>query len=1325
MSLCKDLPNELFFQIGVYLNRHQLVSSALVCKSWSVAFMPLIWSHLEIGSDKAISALAEEDISSKASWIRTLAFEDCESTIRYANLGKRCTQLRSLAITTSSVKDAQEMSYWRACRDLVKRNRRTLVSLMLTDMHLPASKPKYGGSNWSPLLSIAQCQHSSLRILRLESCELPYRHLNAFWDICEKLEVLELHNVPFELPRLCASPKTTTRPGNHQQKPNLGSNHQQRVVRFSNLLELTLDESGPRNSLTQLEQIIRQAPKLKKLDWNTRYAWFPAIRFMYLFSGDAKYHRTPAPQSVKHCVPLELCTTPCWPNLESLRMKRWISVEFDPEDYLSVVKIFKRLQFLDIPLRIMTPTIVDSLLQFHSNTLTVIDWRRIYSEQYVALIHQILSSCPKLAKVLLRSIHAQDLIEGGDSWVCCDQLEELRFGIEMSPLEWNPPRPDMTDQEKQDMSWAVFKQLGRLRKLRILDVKTPLQYTTSMGLPLLSNLKELETIEFYGNQNMTPEDVDWMVENLTSLNKVKGNGRLAVNRSRYGDRKNPWDCTVATMFNKHGIKTPGSVYREGYLDGLDEVIWDYPQTESVSSDIQIEVNPLDAMSPSTDLPNEIYFQVGVYLNRHQLINCTLVCQSWNAAFESQLWSYLEIGSDKAISHLKAEDIYNKASWIRSLAFKDYKSALQHHSIGKRCTRLRSLAIPVTRGREALRSGYWKACKDLVKQNKATLVSLSLIFIPPTASDHIYGSSNWNPLLSISQYPHSGLRSLRLENCELPYRHLATFWDVCERLEVLELHKVPFEPPYSYNVHGKAFGPEKRPEWNVPFSNLLELTLDRSGPKNSLTQLEEIIRQASKLKKLSWNTEEGAWVPIARFMYLFSGRTEYRHTPAPQSVRHCVPLAACSAPCWPNLESLAMRNDNYHPLYFQFEDYLAIVNMSKRLRVLDLPLSVMTSDIMEPLLRLHSSTLTEIDLRRTRVYKITGLEFFSSCPRLTKACLQYLSAKDFIGSDNHWECCDQLEELRVFISMDSTSSQPDLMDQRNQDMSRAVFKQLGRLHKLKILDLTYEQSEPGWPLQFTKSMGLTSLSNLTELEMLVLQGDQNMTPGDVNWILEHWKSLKEIDGGMMLAPQRYWRFLAKMNPRDCTLATMLNKHGIKTPRSVYPDGYLSNFEKVDWDTKTEFVDEANPLTWMDSNIFDQVTECQDIGFESLRHFIVTPSIYRQYGTTDVIQLDRVGGATIPGRTGFGSARCSLDDLKLEIAKDCRCNKAGPQFAEKNFWDCALATMFNDHGIKTPRSIFTSYTAGKRFNYEELDWSFYPQANCQTEANPLDKMDIDIF
>ncbi|KAF8980117.1 hypothetical protein BGZ46_004610 [Entomortierella lignicola] len=465
----------------------------------------------------------------------------------------------------------ERMTYdsWKSFNGLVKKNRRTLTSLKLRDMDLPASKPYDGSPSSSPLLVIAQYPYSTLRSLYLRNCELPYRHLKAFWDICERLEVLELFEVPFELPRLHPRQRAPKKTG----KPNLGATHQQRVVNFSNLLELSLIRSGPRSMLTQLEEIIRQE----------------------------KYHRTPLPKAKHLCVPLPICTTPCWPDLESLRIIQE-DLSFGFEDYMTIIEMSKRIRFLEVPIDSIFPTVVESLLRLHGHTLTMVDWRNNSDDQDPNLVHQFLSSCPRLTKAFFQPMHGQDLARGGDSWVCCEQLEELGVYISMDPETCNPPNPDMTDEEKRDMSWAVFKQLGRLRNLRILDMKhhtrhsVPLEFTTRMGLQQLSSLRELEVIRLIDDQDMSPEDINWIIKNLVSLRMIDG-GPLAKNRARFVTRYNFWDFALATMLNRHGIKTPESISSEIPEEYVEELNWDCLESklESMMRELTKEDSPLDQL----------------------------------------------------------------------------------------------------------------------------------------------------------------------------------------------------------------------------------------------------------------------------------------------------------------------------------------------------------------------------------------------------------------------------------------------------------------------------------------------------------------------------------------------------------------------------------------------------------------------------------------------------------------------------------------------------------------------------------------------------------
>ncbi|KAG0004122.1 hypothetical protein BGZ79_010247 [Entomortierella chlamydospora] len=584
----RDLPNELYLQIGIYLNRCQLASCSLVCKSWNAAFGAQVWSRIELSSVSSIIQLTFEELSSKASCIRALEFLDCESTIRFSPIGKNCTQLRALSITTNGTSHRKD--YWRACEEFIREIPRTLESLTLKRMPIPELRFKNGCYNWTPLLNVVQYPHPNLRTLRLESYVLPCVYIDAFWDLCERVQVLELQDVSFELPRLTRIQKRT--------KGVVA--HQPRIVQFSNLRELTLIRSGPLNSLVQLEGIIRGAPKLKKLYWTTRSkSWFPATRFIYLFTGQERYYRVLPPRVRPPYIRLEPCTAPSWPDLESLSLN---SHQFRAlaSEYQAIIEICKNLRVLELPRYPMTPAVVNSLTQLHSRTITEIYWTwncTCISEDFV---QKVLSSFPMLIKGHFQSISAQKFVDGGDSWVCFNSLEELKIQIKMYPQFYAPPRSDMTDQEKQEMSWAVFKQLAKFRNLRILDITNPRvcssptpQFTTSMGLPLLSSLTDLEVLRLEGEQDLAPQDVTWMIENWKSLRIVDAM-KLAQNRTRFKE-KNYWNYALADLFNKHGIKTPRSAFayrKAGKRFSCDELDWShYPYPPG--DDGQAEVNPLE------------------------------------------------------------------------------------------------------------------------------------------------------------------------------------------------------------------------------------------------------------------------------------------------------------------------------------------------------------------------------------------------------------------------------------------------------------------------------------------------------------------------------------------------------------------------------------------------------------------------------------------------------------------------------------------------------------------------------------------------------------
>ncbi|KAF8980115.1 hypothetical protein BGZ46_004608 [Entomortierella lignicola] len=461
-----DFPVEILIHIGLYLNRHQLITCGLVCKTWNIVFSVELWSTLEFSSGKPITQLCPEYFCERASaYTSSLEFNDSDSTTRFFSIAKHFTRLQSLTVITTLL-GSYKKEYWKAYEQLTREIPSTLESITLKGLVLPRLEFKNGNYGWSPLLNISRHPQLNLTTLRLENCELSVQYMDAFWDICERVKVLHLCLVPFELPKPIKIGKRTKGPALHRQ---------QRILRFPNLLDLSLDRSSPKDLLSQLELIICQAPNLQSLNWAVgEENWFPYIRIAYLLTGQEQFNR-PLPPHLRHRHdPLASYAAPCWPYLKSLALSGFGDNSILDRAFVKNTRGFQRLRIY-----FYTPVNLDSLMQFHSSTLTRIDGESINNG---ITIQKILSSCPNLTKVHFRSIPAQSLVEQGESWVCCDHLEELKVYIDIDPKRWFPSRKDATDQEIQDLSWKVFKSLARLHKLRVYGTDSVVKIKTFGGV---------------------------------------------------------------------------------------------------------------------------------------------------------------------------------------------------------------------------------------------------------------------------------------------------------------------------------------------------------------------------------------------------------------------------------------------------------------------------------------------------------------------------------------------------------------------------------------------------------------------------------------------------------------------------------------------------------------------------------------------------------------------------------------------------------------------------------------------------------------------------
>ncbi|KAG0330244.1 hypothetical protein BGZ99_007106 [Dissophora globulifera] len=609
MARSQDLPFEIIYLIGEYLDRRQLATCAFVCKSWNTGTEELLWSRIKASDLRRGGQATVDAFRTKGRWIRSLVYDESQESVQRFALGeRRYPRLRFLTIHKALAVDSLDREYIKSCKDIVQKNRGRLESLTLRDLILPDTKPSSGNAHWSPLMSLAHPTHAALRTLRIIGGTLPSRHMPSFWQICERLEVLELTNVDFELSRAMV-PTYRSLAKNQYLNSLSGKRDQDRAVRFPKLRELRLVESGPRNSVAQLEGIIRRCPELRTLEWCVRsYSFFPIRRFIHLFTADPNYYW---PGDPSHSISLTQCTSKTWPHLTSISVLNHYGYLFTVEEYQLLISSVQGLRNMHMRMTGLIDMTAKTLITRHSHTLREIHWRHVAGTGASTWLLIALSLCPMLTKVECMLMNAQELIVSAPTWVCTTRLKEFRACIivndlaelssrdaQVAGLKGRIDEEDelkaLAEQVKTEQCWAVYAQLAKMRALQILDMTSSdastgvtnwyhnraMPLSLSSGLCQLSDMTELKYVGFQGHQNMTRLEIDWMIKHWTRLETLEG-GKMTTNGSRFMNGANYWDAGLARMLNRHGIKTPGSQYPAHY-DAFDWTVPDWEQIIEVA-----------------------------------------------------------------------------------------------------------------------------------------------------------------------------------------------------------------------------------------------------------------------------------------------------------------------------------------------------------------------------------------------------------------------------------------------------------------------------------------------------------------------------------------------------------------------------------------------------------------------------------------------------------------------------------------------------------------------------------------------------------------------
>ncbi|KAK3823474.1 MAG: hypothetical protein J3Q66DRAFT_331951 [Benniella sp.] len=526
---------EVIFRVVSYLDPKDALVCSLVSRAFYSSFAPYIWGSLHIGlypyqrtallrqnafarciSVKSRSTNGQEQVQPSeeksllqvlqraAPWIRTLSIHKHYST-RQLEFGENCTMLESLSIEGPPMNDKFDTTYWDNCSALVRRNSAHLRSLtVICRDHWGEPKEP----TWTP---ISDCmQHKNLCSLRLQGGSIKEEQWPSYWKVFENLESLKLEFIyvvppPFISNENCSSSGTTSR-------------DKLSTARLPKLRTLTLNQLVKTEPSCQLD-FICVCPMLHTLEWTI---------------GQMTFAPVPVERFAHHFVKM------AWPELNAITIKGHFALydNVNIKDYISMLQVAQRpFRVLDIGIERFGLDVFDLLRQGHFKTLTKVDLSSAIVEDDEAVgvpqwVQEVLTSCPFLECVVARAISAQDIADG-QPWVCLG-LKEFRVMINMEFKKSNrgPERPKLTETQ-QGLCRAVYRQLGRLEQLRVLDMRrldwdlhmmryAPLPLELRLGLGELSRLKDIEMIGFHRYQDMRKADVEWMLQQWPYLSAIYG-----------------------------------------------------------------------------------------------------------------------------------------------------------------------------------------------------------------------------------------------------------------------------------------------------------------------------------------------------------------------------------------------------------------------------------------------------------------------------------------------------------------------------------------------------------------------------------------------------------------------------------------------------------------------------------------------------------------------------------------------------------------------------------------------------------------------------------
>lgn len=472
-----------------------------------------------------------------------------------------------------------------------------------------------------------------------------------------------------------------------------------------------------------------------------------------------------------------------------------------------------------------------------------------------------------------------------------------------------------------------------------------------------------------------------------------------------------------------------------------------------------------------DIP-EITSTVGLYLEGGDLASCVQVSRIWRDMFLSHRWRTVRVGINPEKRHIEFLGPNPEALYV-------------HRHLIQDLTLFGQVAVPDEYEYPNLRH-LQVDMGDNMDSNESISMDLTMTFphLVKLGLDYVQtGSAFWEALSA-----HQHIRSMRLWCIRVEFVDTPRFWDVCRKLESLELSRVEIE--------GEGISKD------VVFDRLRELVMwDISGLEER-GQLDLIV-QSPMLESLEW------W--LGSLM-----DSELKLTDQPLRNNH-----------WPHLNKLHINCD------LQDTDVASILQSvgNGHGNIVDLRLGYLGEEGSR-VLRSHYSALVKVDFASFHSASSSLiLEILCCCPRL-----EILRAKDVlakvIAEHRPW-VCQQLRELEICFRVGDS----------DRDLQSLIFERLSTLVRLEHLTMNsfLRSNIADGVLEFRLEYGLRQLASLQQLTWLVFGIRSRNAPyfpqlgmDEAAWIVDNWKNLKQMKGR-----------LHSDKAVDIQLRSIFKSHGIDT------------------------------------------------------------------------------------------------------------------------------------------------------------------------------------